>query len=87
MKKFKVTSYHKGNALFSTNGGTLIITESEYIIKYLFFTVARYEINKTLTSKIPFVSKGVNLNDGEKEINLYFFPKTADKVYQLLNLR
>ena len=86
MKKFKVISYHKGNALMPTNGGTLIITASEYIIKYLFFTVARYEINKTVASKISFVSKGINLNDGEKEINLYFFSKTADKVYQLLNL-
>ena len=86
MKKFKVTSYHKDNALTPTNGGTLIITENEYIIKYLFFTVARYEINKTLASKISFVSKGINLNDGEKQINLYFFSKTADKVYQLLNL-
>jgi hypothetical protein len=72
--------------LTPTNGGTLIITENEYIIKYLFFSVARYEINKTLASKISFVSKGINLNDGEKQINLYFFSKTADKVYQLLNL-
>ena len=86
MKKFKVISYHKDNALTSTNGGTLIITENEYIIKHLFFTVARYEINKTLASKISFVSKGLNLNDGEKQIDLYFFSKTADKVYQLLNL-
>ena len=86
MKKFKVISYHKSNALMPTNGGTLIITENEYIIKYLFFTVARYEINKTLASKISFVSKGINLNDGEKQIDLYFFSKTADKVYQLLNL-
>lgn len=86
MKKFKVTSYHKGNALMPTNGGTLIITESEYIIKYLFFTVARYEIDKTVASKISFVSKGINLNDGEKQIDLYFFSKTAQKVYELLNL-
>ena len=54
--------------MLPTNGGRLIITESEYIIKYLFFIVARYEINKTLTTKISFVSKGVNLNDGEKRI-------------------
>ena len=87
MKKFKVTRYHKDNALTPTNGGTLIITENEYIIKYLFFTVARYEINKTLASKISFVSKGINLNDGEKQIDLYFFSKTAQKVYELLNLK
>lgn len=85
MKKFKVSSYHKNNALLSTNGGTLIITENEYIIKYLFFTVARYDINKTVVSKISFVSKGINLNDGEKGIDLYFFSKTADRIYELLN--
>ena len=87
MKKFKVTSYHKSNALTSTNGGTLIITDTEYIIKYLFITVAKYKIDDTIASKISFVSKGLNLNDGEKQIDLYFFPKTAQKVYELLNLK
>ena len=87
MKKFKVISYHKSNALMPTNGGTLIITESEYIIKYFFIIVAKYEIEKTIVSKISFISKGINLNDGEKEINLYFFSKTAKKVYELLDLK
>ena len=36
---------------------------------------------------ISFVSKGINLNDGEKQIDLYFFSKTAQKVYELLNLK
>ena len=45
MKKFKVTSYHKSNALMPSNGGTLIITDTEYIIKYLFITVAKYKID------------------------------------------
>ena len=87
MEKFKVTSYHKSNALMPTNGGTLIITESEYIVKYLFITVARYKIDNTTASKISFVSKGINLNDGEKQIDLYFFSETAQKVYELLNLK
>ena len=87
MKKFMAIGYRKGNALIGTNGGTLIITDREYIVKYLFFTVARYEINKTVASKISFVSKGINLNDGEKEIDIYFFSKTAQKVYELLNLK
>ena len=79
MKKFKVTSYHKSNALTSTNGGTLIITDTEYVIKYLFITVAKYKIDDTIASKISFVSKGLNLNDGEKQIDLYFFPKQHKK--------
>ena len=33
-----------------------------------------------------FISKGINFNDGEKEIDLYFSSKIADRVYQLLNL-
>ena len=86
MKKFKVISYHKGNALMPTNGGTFIITGTEYIIKYFFITVAKYKIDNTIASKISFVSKGINLNDGEKQIDLYFFSKTAQKVYELLNL-
>lgn len=87
MKKFKVISYHKGNALVGTNGGTLIITDTEYIIKYLFITVAKYKIDKTLATKISFISNGVRLDDGEKSIDLYFFSKTADRVYKQLNLK
>lgn len=82
--KFKVISYRKNNALMPTNGGTLIITESEYIIKYLFITVARYKINKTLATKISYISKGIKLNDGEKEINLYFFLKNSENSLSII---
>ncbi len=87
MQKFRLNSYLKSNALVPTNGGKLIITDNEYIIKYLFLTVARYKIDKTIVSGISFLSKGVRLNDGEKAIDLYFFSKTADKVYKLFNLK
>lgn len=72
MKKFKVISYYKKNAFMPTNGGTLIITDNEYIIKYLFLTVARYDVNKTVASKISFISKGINLNDGKKKLTFTF---------------
>ena len=87
MEKFRLAMYLKGNSVIPMNGGTFIITEREYIIKYMIFTVAKFEKDKTLASKISFISRGVNLDDGKKEINLYFFSKTADKVYKLLNLR
>ena len=87
MKKFKVISYHKGNALMPTNGGTLVVTDTEYIVKYLFITVARYKIDNTIASEISFISKGINLNDGEKQIDLYFYSKTAQEVYELLNIK
>ena len=87
MEKFKVACYHKSNALMPTNGGKLIITETEYIIKYLFVTIAKYKIDNTIASKKFFILKGINLDDGEKQIDLYFLSKTAQKAYEYLNLK
>lgn len=86
MNKFTIRHYHKSNALMMVNGGRLIVTENEYIIKYLFLTVARYRMKETVASRISSISKGINLNDGEKEIDIYFFSQTADKVYRLLKV-
>lgn len=88
MIKIEITEYYKSNALMPKKGGMFIITESEYIIKGYIFTVARYEISKTLVSKISFLfRKGIRLNDGEKEIDVYFLSKTAERLYQLLRLK
>lgn len=80
--------YHRSGSLFSTNGGKLIVTEKEYVVKYLFLTVARFEIDKTLASRIPthLLSKGICLDDGKKDIDLYFSGRTADKLYQMLGI-
>ena len=87
MKKFRILWYQKSTAMLPTRNARLIITDKEYIIKTFIITVARYEIEKTLVSKISFISKGINLDDGEREINLFFPPKTADKIYDLLKLK
>ena len=36
MKKFKIAYYQKSGSMWFTNGGKLIVTENEYIVKYLF---------------------------------------------------
>ena len=46
MKKFKVAHYQKSGSMWSMNGGKLIITENEYIVKYLFQTVADLKLIK-----------------------------------------
>lgn len=86
--KYKIVRYHRSGSLFSTNGGKLIVTEKEYVVKYLFLTVARFEIDKTLASRIPthLLSKGICLDDGKKDIDLYFSGRTADKLYQMLGI-
>ena len=87
MKKFKVAHYQKSGSMWSMNGGKLIITENEYIVKYLFQTVARFEIDKTLASRLNgLISKGICLDDGEKSIDLYLLRSTADKLYKTLGI-
>ncbi len=89
MEKFKIVHYQKSGSMWFTNGGKFIITENEYIVKYLFQTVARFEIDKTIASRIstilPF-SKGIRLTDGVKEIEMCFFNKTAEKLNKIFNI-
>ena len=84
----KITHYQKSGSMWFTNGGKLIITEREYIVKYLFQTVAKFEIDKTVASRLSAnpINVGISLSDGVKSINLYFFKKTADKLYEKLKI-
>lgn len=87
MEKFRIRFYKKSNSDWFVNGGKLFITENEYIIKVFFKTVAKYKIEKTLVSRVAdFYSSGIRLADNEKSMELYFFPKTADKIYNFLKL-
>ena len=89
MEKFKIAHYQKSGSMWFTNGGKFIIAENEYIVKYLFQTVARFEIDKTialrLSTTIP-LSQGIRLSDGVKEIDLYFFKKTTERLYKIFNI-
>ena len=88
MESYKIIHYHKSGSMFPTNGGKLIITEKEYIVKYLFQTVARFEIDKTVVSRLSGnpINIGISLTDGVKDIDLYFFKKTAEKLYKRFNV-
>ena len=89
MEKIKIAHYQKSGSMWLTNGGKLIITETEYIVKYLFQTVVKFEIDKTVASRCSNVvplSQGIRLSDGVKEIDLYFFNKTAEKLYKIFNV-
>jgi len=75
-------------SIWYTNGGTLIVTDEEYIVKYLFQTVARFQKKETLAEHIPdmMFSKGLLLTDGNQSIRLYFFPKEAERIYKILQI-
>ncbi len=87
--KFSVAHYKKTDSDWLVNGGKLIVTDSEYVLKCFLKTVARFETHKTKFCKIPDNTfyKGVSISDGEKSYELYFFSKTANEVYHILKIR
>ncbi len=87
MQKFFLACYQKSNSIFMVNGGKLLVTQKEYIIKYWFRKVAVFDRSKTLATKTSFITKGIHLSDGAGGIDLYFFPGKAKTVYDLLGLR
>ena len=86
VKKYRIAHYYK--SFWYTNGGTLIVTDEEYVVKYLFHTVARFQKDKTLAERISdmALSKGLLLTDGKQSIRLYFFPKEAERLYETLGV-
>ena len=51
--KFSVAHYKKADSDWLVNGGKLIVTDSEYVLKCFLKTVARFEADKTKLCKIP----------------------------------
>ena len=86
--KFIVAHYKKANSDWLVNGGKLIVTDREYILKCFLKTLARFEADKVLIKKIPdnISYKGISVSDGKKEYYLYFFSGTANDLYQMLNI-
>ena len=87
--KFSVAHYKKDDTDWFVNGGKLIVSDSEYVLKCFFKTVASFEAHKTKFCRIPdnTFCKGVSISDGEKSYELYFFSKTANEVYRILKIQ
>ena len=87
--KFSVAHYKKADSDWLVNGGKLIVTDSEYVLKCFLNTVARFEAHKTKLCKIPdnMSYKGISISDGEQSYELYFFSKTASEVYRILKIQ
>lgn len=88
MKEFKIVHYKKGGSMWFVNGGKLIITENKFTVKCLFRTVLSFDVDKTTVSRLSddFIYRGIRLSDGAKEINIYFFKKAADKLYEIFGI-
>ena len=86
--KYGVAYYQKCGSDWMWNGCKLIVTESEYVLKCLFWTIETFPIEKTRACKIPnhFYYKGIKISDGTRAYHLYFYPRTAEKIYRQFRL-
>ena len=86
--KFSVAHYKKDDTDWFVNGGKLIVSDSEYVLKWFFKTVARFETHKTKLCKIPNNTFyiGGSISDGEESYELYFFSKTANELCRILKI-
>ena len=84
--KFPIVHFeNKRNFFAAFNGGRLLVTDSEYIMKWLFFNVVRFSKAETQIVPVPdgLLFQGLYFKCGKKIWELCFWPKTAEKVYRL----
>lgn len=88
MKKFTIAHFKKANSNWFANGGRLLVTDDEWIVKYFFREIGRFRRCDAKVEKIPPVScyQGIRISDDAGALELYFFSKTAERVYSLFGL-
>ena len=74
MERFPISHYKKSGSSIFVNGGTLTVTEGEYIVEYLKKEVARFSVQNTTVTKAPveLLYEGIRLTEGRASIDLYF---------------
>lgn len=90
MMKFPIFRFeNKRNFLVSLfaafNGGKLLVTDSEYILKWLFFNVARFPKEETEIVPAPegLLFQGLYFKCGKRIWELQFRPQIAEQLYGL----
>ena len=86
--KFTVSHYKKANSALFVNGGRLTVTDTEYVLKCLFWTVARFSIDNVYIHRIPNYAffNGIRIVGKTGSFDLYFYPSTAKRLFALLKL-
>lgn len=87
MRTFPIAHYRKDDSAMLINGGKLIVTETEYIVKYVFKTVAVFPIAQTTVKQAPPVQlyEGITLTHEQTEIHVYFLPQTTKTIRSLID--
>jgi hypothetical protein len=84
MKKYPISHYKKSGSSLFVNGGTLIITDSEYLVEYLNKEVVRFSLRDTVVTKVSpeLLYEGIRLTHDCQSIDLYF-PKMGKTIREV----
>ena len=84
MKKYPISHYKKNGSSLFVNGGTLTVTDSEYLVEYLNKEVVRFSIQDTVITKDSpeLLYEGIRLTHNGQSIDLYF-PKMGKTIREL----
>ena len=84
MKKYPISHYKKSGSSLFVNGGTLTVTDSEYLVEYLNKEVVRFSIQDTVITKAnpELLYEGIRLTHNGQSIDLYF-PKMGKTIREL----
>ena len=84
MKKYPISHYKKSGSSLFVNGGTLTVTDSEYLVEYLNKEVVRFSIQDTVITKAnpELFYEGIRLTHNGQSIDLYF-PKIGKTIREL----
>ena len=88
MKTFSIAHYKLAPSELLINGGKLIVTDSAYVVKNFFKTIATFPTPQTTVQTAPPIQlyEGISLSCEGRHIDLYFHSKTAKAVYESLSL-
>lgn len=84
-KSFPVRFYRKTGSEWSVNGGRLCVTEREYALKCLWWTVARFPRDKVLLQRLPdgdFLPC-IRIRQGNVSYDLSLSGRRADALYRV----
>ena len=84
MKKYPISHYKKSGSSLFINGGTLTVTDSEYLVEYLNKEVVRFSLRDTVVTKASpeLLYEGIRLTHNGQSIDLYF-PKMGKTIREL----
>ena len=84
MKQFPISHYKRSGSSLFVNGGTLTVTDNEYLVEYLTKEVVCFSVRDAVVTKASpeLLYEGIRLTQADQHIDLYF-PKVGRTIREI----